>query len=139
MTLRGTAPHSEQTGSNIRQDTLELCAAMGFRHKHLTASVVPTTFQSSLLIALLNYRATANFISAKLVEKYNLWPEDLPAPVVRGIKGEVLAEVMELGYYRVGTKLRSICDTSIFCVLNTNDYNLILGLLWVEPNNPGIK
>ena len=72
---------------------IDLCAVMGNRPQHLTVTIELTLEKLTTVLALINYEATANFISHKILKGHLLVLKQLYALTVQGINGELLKKV----------------------------------------------
>ena len=61
---------------------INLCAVMRNRSQHLTATIELTLKKSTTVLALIDYKVTANFISHKILEEHLLISKQLHALVI---------------------------------------------------------
>ena len=85
---------------------------------------------------LIDCGGSANFVSRKLISRLNLIPEDIYAPAVRGINNVLIDDACLDGYFTLTITLGSIIHRGLFRAINCTDYDIILGLPWLEKHNP---
>ena len=120
------------------QKSLKLHAAMSIEADHLTVKV-KIMLTKSTLYRLIDFSVTVNFISSRFVKNNKLNPEALHAFAVWGVNNKVLTKASFTGYYKLSTRVSTIINTSLFYILDLQNYNIILRLPWLKAKNSDIN